>query len=433
MPTFRGSTGGETLNGTDEFDTLIGFGGGGAGDILNGLGGNDFIWFQSGTETVNGGDGEDGAGYRSTLNITVSLNITGFQTVSAGHVVQFISIEKLVGGSGGDNLTGNAEDNVLNGALGNDFLTGLDGDDRLSGNRDDDTLIGGAGNDLLDPGPGNNIVDGGEGIDTLSFNELLIGSAAVSVSLSIVGVAQDTGNGMLTILGGIENLTGGFYADQLIGDDNANVISGGNENDSLSGLGGNDTLDGGSGNNTLDGGVGFDVASYQFFDRADLTIVVNGGEITIDDASSGDTFKDILTNIERVEIFDGTLAFDLDGAAGQTYRLYQASFNRAPDAAGLSHNVNLMDEGLTIFDMASAFIQSAEFQQTYGVNVDDTAFISLLYRNVLNRDPDAAGLEGWQDALNGGSSREQVLFGFSESGENKAAVAPAIDDGIWLV
>lgn len=127
------------------------------------------------------------------------------------------------------------------------------------------------------------------------------------------------------------------------------------------------------------------------------------------------------------------LAFDLDGAAGQTFRLYQSAFNRTPDEAGLSHNVNLMDGGLSIFDMANAFIGSAEFQQTYGQNINDTTFITLLYNNVLSREPDDAGLAGWQDAINGGQSRSQVLFGFSESGENKANVATAIEDGIWLV
>jgi hypothetical protein len=179
----------------------------------------------------------------------------------------------------------------------------------------------------------------------------------------------------------------------------------------------------------VDGGAGFDIATVS--GNRSGVVVSSDGDGTFTLTLNSRTVS--LEGLERVQLTDGTIALDLTGAAGQTYRLYQAAFDRTPDDAGLSHNVHLMDGGLSIFDMANAFIQSAEFQQTYGASVDDTTFITLLYNNVLNRAPDDAGLAGWQDSLNGGSSRAQVLFGFSESTENKANVAAAIDDGIWLV
>ena len=192
---------------------------------------------------------------------------------------------------------------------------------------------------------------------------------------------------------------------------------------------GNDQFSATPGNDTWDGLAGTDTVIISAA-RTVVTIASNGTDLTVSGASTG---TDQFSNVERLQFNDGTLAFDLDGAAGQTYRLYQAAFDRTPDNAGLSHNVALMDGGLTILNMASAFIASAEFQQTYGTNVDNTGFLTLLYQNVLNRGPDAAGLAGWLSELNGGTSREQVLFGFSESAENKANVASAIDDGIWLV
>jgi len=194
---------------------------------------------------------------------------------------------------------------------------------------------------------------------------------------------------------------------------------------------GNDTFQGGGGNDQLFGGNGIDTAMFTG-NRADYTISGTSTHTVADSQTTRDG-TDTLTNVERIKFADGTLAYDLDGAAGQTYRLYKAAFNRTPDEAGLSHNVNLMDGGMSILDMASAFIGSQEFQNTYGTNVDNTAFLTLLYQNVLNRGPDDAGLAGWLSQMNSGTSREQVLFGFSESGENKAAVLGAIDDGIWLV
>lgn len=209
-----------------------------------------------------------------------------------------------------------------------------------------------------------------------------------------------------------------------------NVI-GGSANDHLTGNLLGNILQGNGGNDTIDGAEGVDIA--RFTAAYDTYQVSRSGEtISVTSSSSGEG-RDTLANVERIEFSNGYLAFDLDGTAGQTFRLYRAAFDREPDQAGLSHNVTIMDGGLTIFQMANAFIQSDEFKQTYGENVDDTTFVTLLYQNVLNRGPDQAGLDGWRTQLaSGQSDRSQVLFGFSESAENKEAVASLIDDGIWL-
>lgn len=210
-----------------------------------------------------------------------------------------------------------------------------------------------------------------------------------------------------------------------------------NSKDTVFGSSGNDRAALGSGQNTFDGRDGLDkVGVVGTRDEFTITKTSAGFNVARTSNATGEVTE--TSNVERVEYFDasfnviGQLAFDLDGSAGQTYRLYQAAFDRTPDQAGLSHNVDLMDQGLSIFDMASAFIESQEFQNTYGVGINDTQFLTLLYQNVLNRAPDQAGLGGWQDRLNSGTERKEVLFGFSESTENKANVAAAIDDGIWL-
>ncbi|MTI42468.1 uncharacterized protein DUF4214 [Roseibium hamelinense] len=184
---------------------------------------------------------------------------------------------------------------------------------------------------------------------------------------------------------------------------------------------------------SVDGAAGTDTVSfkqnYSGLNRDQFIVTSSDSGVTV----GLDGVQFALAAVERIEFDDGQVAFDLDGSAGQTYRLYQAAFDRTPDDIGLSHNVNLMDNGLSILEMASAFIGSEEFQKTYGTNVDNTAFLTLLYQNVLDRGPDDDGLTGWLSLLDGGTSREEVLFGFSESAENKANVASAIDDGIWLV
>lgn len=236
-------------------------------------------------------------------------------------------------------------------------------------------------------------------------------------------------NGVGKIMGAASTGYGNNGAVQRGSDGNESFI-GTDKDDYQFGLGGNDTLNGAGGNDWLNGGSGFDTALYAS-NRGNVVVDNKGGGIfTITTKIEG---TDTLQDIERITLNDGTIALDLDGAAGQTYRLYQAAFKRTPDDAGLAHNVKLMDQGLSIFDMANAFIASQEFRNTYGENVSNTQFITLLYQNVLNRAPDTAGLAGWLSRMDGGTSRKEVLFGFSESGENKALVGQAIEDGIWLV
>lgn len=192
---------------------------------------------------------------------------------------------------------------------------------------------------------------------------------------------------------------------------------------------GNDTFVLAPTNESIDGGAGIDIVIFAA-ERSEVTLSMAGDQINSSGASTG---SDQFTNVERLKFSDGTLAFDLTGSAGQTFRLYRAAFDREPDQAGLTHNVNIMDGGLSIFDMANAFIGSAEFKQTYGDGIDNTTFVTLLYQNVLDRAPDQVGLDGWLAQLGSGQTdRQHVLFGFSESAENKTATAPLTDDGIWL-
>jgi len=133
--------------------------------------------------------------------------------------------------------------------------------------------------------------------------------------------------------------------------------------------------------------------------------------------------------INRLPIGLNYVALDTDGVAGQAYRIYKAAFDRAPDLAGLGFWINAMDKGAALTGVAGGFIGSEEFQSRYGQAVD-MDFIKLLYENVLDRQPDAAGYQFWQDAMARGLTREGVLIEFSESGENKANVAGLIANGI---
>ena len=201
----------------------------------------------------------------------------------------------------------------------------------------------------------------------------------------------------------------------------------------VTGTPGNDSLAGTSGNDAFDGDAGLDTVIYTTV-RSSYAITKTSTGFTVSGGTDG---TDTLTHIERLQFSDGNVALDIDGNAGQVYRLYQAAFDRQPDTAGLGYWINQRDHGATLEQIASGFINSAEFSNLYGANPTTEQFVTNLYNNVLHRPLDQAGFDYWVNALaSGGSTRDQVLAGFSESAENQANVIGIIGNGFdytqWL-
>lgn len=108
-------------------------------------------------------------------------------------------------------------------------------------------------------------------------------------------------------------------------------------------------------------------------------------------------------------------------------RLYTATYLRPADAAGLRYWVLERKDGRTIRSVAEYFRRSGEFVARYGT-LTDREFVELIYQNVLGRPGEDAGVEYWTDELESGArGRGQVLLGFSEAPENRAAQAHAVD------
>jgi hypothetical protein len=126
------------------------------------------------------------------------------------------------------------------------------------------------------------------------------------------------------------------------------------------------------------------------------------------------------------------MAYDIDGTAGQAYRIYEAVLGRAPDLKGLGYWINDMDNGVALTTIAAGFIASDEFKTKYGANPSYDTYINLLYQNILDRAPDAGGLNYWVSNMQKGiDTPAAVLASFSEGFENKANVAPDIANGIY--
>ncbi len=100
----------------------------------------------------------------------------------------------------------------------------------------------------------------------------------------------------------------------------------------------------------------------------------------------------------------------------QIQRVYLAHLERRADAAGFEFWRDQRANGLPLGDMIAAFQASPEFIATYG-SLDNAEFVTLIYNNVLGRDPDGPGLAHWTALLDSGVTRAAVTEGFVESAE----------------
>lgn len=115
----------------------------------------------------------------------------------------------------------------------------------------------------------------------------------------------------------------------------------------------------------------------------------------------------------------------------QVARLYSAYFDRAPDSGGWAYWNRRAVDGMTLWGASDFFAHSAEFQQTYGPSLTNAQFLELVYGNVLDRSPDAGGLQYWLQRMAAGTTRGEVMVHFSESIEYIAKTAPGLTGGCW--
>ena len=199
-----GGSGNDTLTGTDAVNALDG-----------GPGGNDTLDGRLGADQLNGGGGtlkEDIASYESRPG-PVTATLDGVANDPDGDV--YTNINGLRGTAAGDTLRGGSAP---------------------------DRLFGLGGDDLLDGGPGdlvNDRLDGGDGARDRADYSGRLGERTLDIRLNSPG-GEDS-------LGGVEDVTGSPFGDEIRGDSGANRIDGGGDADLIFGGLGADALTGGDG------------------------------------------------------------------------------------------------------------------------------------------------------------------------------------------
>lgn len=89
-------------------------------------------------------------------------------------------------------------------------------------------------------------------------------------------------------------------------------------------------------------------------------------------------------------------------------QVYVSTFNRAPDAEGLEY---WYESGLAIEQISASFFDQEETKEMYPTTMNNQTFVTAIYNNVFNHDPDTAGLEYWAGELDDGSiSRANMIL-----------------------
>ncbi|MCG3178570.1 MAG: hypothetical protein BIFFINMI_00898 [Phycisphaerae bacterium] len=359
--TLHGGEGDDELHGGTGNDRLYGDGGddsldGGAGrDAIDGGAGGDTADYSAAPGAVvasmrRGWARNDGYGGRDTIR-----NVENAIGSAQGDWIESAIGGLVHGGEGDDTLVSSAADNWLFGdggadtligdRRGHDHLVGGEGDDTLIGaasrgqltwadysfdpagvtvnlsigqatdgygdhdtlvdvlgvigSSDDDTLTGDGRDNIFIGNAGDDAIDGGGGFNTIDYSA---DPAGVTVDLA-AGTAAD-GFGDSDTLANIQGIEGSAYADDLAGDDQANVIHGNGGDDTIAGRGGDDmlygdagddTIDSAGGNDRVDGGAGVNTLDLS---SAPAGVSVDLSRSRVDDDGTGG--QDRLANIANV-------------------------------------------------------------------------------------------------------------------------------------
>ena len=276
-----GTSGGETITGTD------------FPDYLSGLGGDDTILSNGDDDTLKGGSGVD-------LLDDEFVYTPPFPP----------DFDRLVGDSWLDGGSGNDE---LYGRLGDDRLLGGPGNDHLDGGGQSDLLVGGAGDDTIIGGPLPN--DPSLGSDSLlNIDRALFSGSVDDYEIDFIGggrlsvVGPDGADEVETVErlifddGEVRAVYGESF---VVGADTGDLHVGTDFSEAVFGERGDDTFYGGQGDDYFNGGDGTNMAVFSG-PRAGYTIIEtsNGYDVTDNDPEDGDDGTDELENVEVLRFSD---------------------------------------------------------------------------------------------------------------------------------
>ncbi|HQU47374.1 MAG TPA: DUF4214 domain-containing protein, partial [Pirellulales bacterium] len=120
----------------------------------------------------------------------------------------------------------------------------------------------------------------------------------------------------------------------------------------------------------------------------------------------------------------GIVAQEITGVSGYDGALiadaYKRFLGRSPDTGGMHYWLGQMQSGMSANAVDAALLASDEYVQRHGAS--DLGWLSGVYRDLLDRPPDAAGLQYWSGELQAGVGKPAVALAIATSFEHEALV-----------
>ena len=169
------------------------------------------------------------------------------------------------------------------------------------------------------------------------------------------------------------------------------ILNGTASEDNILGYAGNDTITGGFGSDVIDGGTGIDTVKFfspfgsgnlsnysiQKLMNGSWTVSYDGQIIAIFPPPPTEGI-DTLTNVERIQFIDKSVAFDLEGNAGNTAKIIGAVLGKAAlkNPAYVGIGLSYLDKGMSYSDLGALALNAV------GATTND-AIVSTLWLNVI--------------------------------------------------
>ncbi len=149
--------------------------------------------------------------------------------------------------------------------------------------------------------------------------------------------------------------------------------------------------------NELTNGTSKDEVMYGFFNAQEFTNLAN-------------TF-----GVTPIRTEDQLNPYGTSGVDGYVNRFYTLVLNRTPDDGGFTNwTTSLNNQTQAGGDIALGFFNSQEYLNR---NLDNDTFLDICYKAFFDREADSGGKTGWQNILNQGGTKDEVLNGFIGSQE----------------
>ncbi|MEB0123945.1 DUF4214 domain-containing protein, partial [Pseudomonas sp. CCI1.2] len=269
----------------------------------------------------------------------------------------------------------------------------------------------------------------------------LTSTAALAQPLVLTGSANSTQHTALVIDAGQTNshatlelnkvdfaavvgqatVQGNTIGQVLVGDDGIQTFIVNASDSQVFAGGGNDTLQitsfSAASNTTLQGGQGDDTVQFEN-DRSMYNIEQHAGYAIVSNKNDpGQHVK--VVNVESLSFADGSVSIETTGQQIILATLYQSVLGRQADVEGFEFWSNMTGDGKnSLGQTALAMAQSVESATDgFAMNGQSSHDVAVLYKAILNREPDAAGLAFWVQQKDQGASMAMLASAFVVSTE----------------